>query len=922
MATVNTAFSAGRFKSTLPHPHDWRTTDVDELNKRRWRAQTEAPHVIRLDRRHPIFSNFRVGSNSGMSYDVEIRSLAQRLFSCACVDFRTNGLGTCKHVEATLLYLEARYPRLFHQAQKGESSFIDIVPDQAAQTLRIERMDNGVPRPLREYLASDGRIQSDDLEQALEQLRQTGIQNLRISQEVRPWLNARQEMEERKALLREYERKVQAGEWPPQETLVPLYPYQREGMLHLAFQERALLADEMGLGKTIQAIAACALLHRLGKVSRVLVVTPASLKTEWEEQIRLFTKLPYQLVFGPRRQRLYRYRSAPFFTVVNYEQMVKDSLDVNVKLKPDVVILDEAQRIKNWNTKTAQAVKRLRSRFAFVLTGTPIENRIDEIYSLMDFLNPALLGPLFRFNREFYELDERGRPAGYRNLDQLHAKIKPFMLRRRKTDVETELPERTVRTFFVPLSREQKDRYEEYYAQVVRLASIAKRRPLTQEESEKLLRALAMMRMVCDTNYILDRNEKACPKLRELEKILDECRENSDVKVLVFAEWERMLELVRELCRKLGIGYALHTGSVPQRRRRAEILLFKNDPDCRVFLSTDSGSTGLNLQNASVVVNCDLPWNPARLEQRIARAWRKNQTRSVTVVNLVSEGTIEHRMLETLASKQALADGVLELRGDLKEIRFKGGRQALLARLEQMLGPAPSPTGHEAERSKVLPVDRALAFSSLAAGRLREALVRCEERYPLEGSHSVLVAVVDADAALWREKLMALHKEVFGNGHSDSLSRIEVIDRGTDEALKRMIVAGLIAPATRAIRPLYSRDGDAPAAIPLSESEKQKALAYRQKSSRKLKMALLLEGGGLSEEAREATLETILLLGQALAVENRVPEPAELNEALQAPFSLYWGEVLPAISEFALTPSSPATQVAKTLQKMADSTSF
>jgi hypothetical protein len=289
------------------------------------------------------------------------------------------------------------------------------------------------------------------------------------------------------------------------------------------------------------------------------------------------------------------------------------------------------------------------------------------------------------------------------------------------------------------------------------------------------------------------------------------------------------------------------------------------------------------------------------------------------VVNLVSEGTIEHRMLETLASKQALADGVLELRGDLKEIRFKGGRQALLARLQQMLGPAPSPTGHEAERSKVLPVDRALAFSSLAAEKLRQALVRCEERYPLEGSHSVLVAVVDADAALWREKLMALHKEVFANGHSDPLSRIEVIDRGTDEALKRMIDAGLIVPATRAIRPLYCRDGDAPAAIPLSDSEKQKALAYRQKSSRKLKMALLLEGGGLVEEAREATLETVLLLGRALAVENRVPEPAELNEALQAPLSLYWSEALPAISEFAVAPSSPASQAVKALQKIADS---
>src|SRR5947209_14887174 len=122
-------------------------------------------------------------------------------------------------------------------------------------------------------------------------------------------------------------------------------------MLHLAFTERALLADEMGLGKTIQAIAACSLLHRLGKAHRVLVVTPASLKTEWEEQIQRFTDLPFQLVFGPRAKRLAAYADAPFFTIVNYEQMVADALDVNARLEPDIVVLDEAQRIKNWNTK-------------------------------------------------------------------------------------------------------------------------------------------------------------------------------------------------------------------------------------------------------------------------------------------------------------------------------------------------------------------------------------------------------------------------------------------------------------------------------------------------------------------------------------------------------------------------------------------
>ncbi|PYV10056.1 MAG: hypothetical protein DMG07_21845, partial [Acidobacteria bacterium] len=168
-------------------------------------------------------------------------------------------------------------------------------------------------------------------------------------------------------------------------------------------------------------------------------------------------------------------------------------------------------------------------------------------------------------------------------------------------------------------------------------------------------------------------------------------RGNPDVKVLVFSEWVRMIELVRELCDRMGLGYALHTGSVPQRRRRAEILLFKNDPNCRVFLSTDSGSTGLNLQNASVVINCDLPWNPARLEQRIARAWRKHQSKPVTVVHLVSENTIEHGMLQTLAAKQALADGVLDRRGDLGKIQFRGGRQALLSRIELLLAPSAVP---------------------------------------------------------------------------------------------------------------------------------------------------------------------------------------------------------------------------------------
>ncbi len=199
------------------------------------------------------------------------------------------------------------------------------------------------------------------------------------------------------------------------------------------------------------------------------------------------------------------------------------------------------------------------------------------------------------------------------------------------------------------------------------------------------------MRMLCDTPYILDRNCRISPKLKELGNLLEELTEDGDHKVIIFSEWERMLELVRERAEDMGFGYAWHTGKVPQPRRRSEIRRFKDDPDCRLFLSTDSGATGLNLQAADVVINLDMPWTPARLEQRIARAWRKHQKRSVQVINLVSEHTIEHRMLALLEQKRSLAEGVLDGKGG-REMALPSGRAAFLERIESLM------TGQRSER--------------------------------------------------------------------------------------------------------------------------------------------------------------------------------------------------------------------------------
>ena len=806
------------------------------------RAQEESPAITNRDERFPIFSDFEVHSPSGVTYAVEIRGLEAREFDCECVDFRVNGLSTCKHVEAVLDHLERNQPLDLAAARTAGSPRVDLVPDRGAQTLRIERGLEKLPRSLRRIFDGDGRLSGGYLpEMALEVWKSAPQPELRVSQEVGRWLDCRRQEAEAVALRRTYEHNVQAGAWPAQETLVPLFPYQREGMLHLVCAERALL----GLGKTIQAVAACALLRRLGRAERVLVVTPASLQGEWEEQIRRFTRLSVQTLEGSRAERLAAYERAraPFFTLVNYDAMLTDSLEVNERLRPAVVILDEAQRIKNWNTKTAMAVKRLKSRYAWVLTGTPLENRIDELYSLVSFLDPTIFGPLFRFNREFYDFDERGRPRGYRNLDRLRERIRPLLLRRRKQDVQTELPSRIERTFLVPLAEGQRQAYQAHEAVVARLMAAHRRRPLAEPQRERLLRELNILRMICDSPYILDSADRTCPKLDELSRLLAECMGNPQVKVLVFSEWERMLELAADACRRQRIAFATHTGSLTVAQRRQEVARFREDPDCRVLLSTDTGGLGLNLQHASVVIHCDQPWNPARLEQRVARAWRKDQHHPVTVLNLVSERTVEQRMLTLLASKQALGDGVLETSGDPGSLKLGGGREGFMQRLELLLPPTPPSVearrggrpepktrprpsappftvpGLPAQDSRK-PSDVPREFCLAAAELLNGALVSCEERFPARGEASVLLMVVEADPDGWRGRLQPLEKRYFAEGQPGEpppAVRLEVVDRATAELLRRLAEAGVVSPSVRASRVLFpfAAGADAAAGRPM-----------------------------------------------------------------------------------------------------------
>jgi len=841
-------------------PPGWHSSDDHEITLRRWRGRTEILSVKALEADHPYFGTFRAQSASGGSYEVEIRSLIALTNSCGCIDCRVNGLGTCKHIEGTIAAMARGRAKSFRAAKTTGSPRVEVFLDRRASptvTWPAEspgRNFKSVREWLAPYLAADGTLTRDPDE--IERLiaawdRAPGrIRTmLRVSRYFTPWLDRRRREQQRLEARAAFEAELEAGRETLDIVKHPLLSYQREGVLHLAFGERALLADEMGLGKTIQAIAACVLLAKLKRIERVLVVCPASLKAEWEEQIARFCDRSTRLVFGSRVQRHAAYQDPAFFTIVNYEQVLGDAEEINGTLKPDVIVLDEAQRIKNWQTKTARRVKSLRSRYAFVLTGTPLENRIDELYSIVQYLDPEILGPLFRFNRDFYTLDERGRPIDYQNLADLRARLQPVLLRRRKSDVEAQLPGRTIKTYFLPMAEEQQSRYEDYYAPARQLIAKAQRRPLTQAEFERLQMLLACMRMVCDTPAILDPACRISPKLEELEGILDDLLDEPDRKVIVFSEWERMLTMVRELAGEMGVDAAWHTGSLSQQRRRAEINRFKHDPACRLFLSTDSGSVGLNLQVASAVINVDLPWNPARLEQRIARAWRKNQMRSVSVINLVTEDSIEHNILHLLGRKQALADGVIDGAGDLATLKMpSGGRAALVERMQAIMAASPRLV------TRVRPPEEILVADLVE--RHGDKFLLAEARHGIDGRPKLLI-VFDLDAP-------TLAAETARVAAADSVA-VDVIDRATWLAMQRFAASGLLQ-FTHESRLLHRSttliEQRADASAP-----DQRSRHLIEEAQRALRMAKVLASGGFPEEAPALLAKVLQKAGAARMAE-------------------------------------------------------
>jgi SNF2 family DNA or RNA helicase len=459
-----------------------------------------------------------------------------------------------------------------------------------------------------------------------------------------------------------------------------LHAYQEDGVAFLARRGRAFLADDMGLGKTVQAIAATLLLRKAAGAARALVVCPASLKHQWQQEIERACGERATVLDGSHASRLEAYRDwREGFLVLNYELVLRD-LDAIRTARPDVVILDEAQRIKNWETKTAKAVKRLESPYAFILTGTPLENRLGELHSLVEFLHPRVLGPRWRLIPLHVVTDATGRVVAYEGFDLLRSRLSGLFIRRERSEVLDQLPPRIDHTFWTEMTPSQ---WRPYRREAVRVAAlVGKNRPLRPSEVRVLLQALTRMRILCNAlgQYAWERTGRRLaggriatrddlkalqsPKLEEFARVLEDLLEQSDAKVVVFSQWERMLRLahfvVRELLGRRGERAEVFHGGLDSGARARLLDAFRSEHDLRVLFSTDAGGLGLNLQDAaSVVVNLEVPWNPAVLEQRISRVHRLGQRASVQVLHFVTRGAIEERVRKVIEGKRALFEGLL-----------------------------------------------------------------------------------------------------------------------------------------------------------------------------------------------------------------------------------------------------------------------
>ncbi|MEN8119219.1 MAG: DEAD/DEAH box helicase [Bacteroidota bacterium] len=638
----------------------------------------------KIEQSDNIYGEHILYNEKGVEYKLTFYNFNQEHGYCSCPDYATNKLGTCKHLMYAFKYLKTqkRTPEYYQHPYPFVEIFLHPLKDYKISWFYPGEPDEQIKQLITKYFGNENTLSNDKVLDFL------GFMN--ESQEhkqimIRPGVQEVVEKAYDKEMLSEIKEHTTLN----LSTLkLELFPYQKEGIEFATFRESAIIADEMGLGKTIQAIGTAIAKKEIFGFERTLIVCPASIKEQWKNEIERFTDEKATVIEGYPYEREKIYENCEnYFLIINYETVLRDKNVIN-KHNTDFIILDEAQRIKNYDTQTSNSIKSLKKKHSLIITGTPIENRLIDLYSIVAFLDPGFLSPLWEFSYQhcFFDIKKKDKITGYYNLQELKERLSSILIRREKKDVIKQLPNISHLDIPVEMHPEQRQ-FHASYSQGV--AKILHKKFITPFDMQRLMMFLSKMRMVCDSTYLVDFETNYSPKMIELKYILLEKLDikNNNKKIIIFSEWKRMNNIIAKMLRENDIGFVELNGSIPVKKRGNLIKEFEENESYRVFISTEAGGSGLNLQVADTVINFELPWNPAKKNQRIGRIDRIGQkNQNLTVISFITKNSIETKIAGGLVLKQNLFDGVLSPDSTTEIVDFsEKGRSQFLKQLEEAI---------------------------------------------------------------------------------------------------------------------------------------------------------------------------------------------------------------------------------------------
>ena len=464
-----------------------------------------------------------------------------------------------------------------------------------------------------------------------------------------------------RSIIRQFDSIADADFVEPESLRDVLRPYQREGFKWLSTLANlgfgAILADDMGLGKTLQMIAFLLSRHEDGNAKPSLVVCPASLVYNWVSELTRFApELRCAAVVGPQNVRRNMVDCARGYDVLitSYELLKRD-IDNYRKQSFSCQVLDEAQYIKNASTQSARCTKLIDAQVRFALTGTPIENRLSELWSIFDYLMPGLLGSVEDFHERFEEPIAAGDAQASLRLQGMAG---PFILRRLKSDVLKDLPEKSESVVYTVMDDEQRKLYDAVASNLARTLRHQMPGDFAQDRFAILAELTKLRQICCDPHILYDNYEAGSGKLEAAIDLVRTAAEGGH-KVLLFSQFTSMLSVIGKRLEAEGLRYHELTGSTPKEQRARLVNSFQND-DVPVFLiSLKAGGVGLNLTAADIVIHYDPWWNLAAQNQATDRAHRIGQTRSVSVMRLIAKDSIEEKIVALQESKRDLAESIL-----------------------------------------------------------------------------------------------------------------------------------------------------------------------------------------------------------------------------------------------------------------------